>query len=48
MTEPHRVSKEAILKAWLQTKQVNHVPCIYDFAERILQLKEAKEAIDAT
>lgn len=42
MTKPHNVSKEAILNAWLQTKQINNVPCIYDFAERILQLKEAK------
>ena len=36
------VSREAILKAWFETKQVNHVPCIFDFAERILKLKEVK------
>lgn len=44
MTEPVRPTNVEILAAWLATEKVNGVPNIYDFARRVLQLKEAIDA----
>lgn len=42
MTQPTSPTNAQILAAWLATEKVNGVPNIYDFARRVLQLKEAK------
>lgn len=35
------LSKEEILNAWCNSGRTGNIPCIYDFAERLIRLYEA-------